>query len=165
MKMDTKELKFKKFIIIYLIIFLIFNAPINVTGIVIAAVHWNTCGTSATNPTISNTLNIWIIVFCSVSLSIGLLTFPLIMISFWRIKNILPIIIVLLTASLFALSWFIYGAVLLFGPVGDGCRYIREANNNYPGFPVWQMAFAVWIIVFLGSCIQNCVQKLARKLK
>jgi hypothetical protein len=160
--MVFKDLKFKRYIIIYSVIFLIFNLPINITGIVSSAVHWNTCGTDANNPSISNTLNIWIIVFCSVNFGLGILIFPLIMFSFWRIKNTLPVMILLLISLLFSFAWFVYGGVLLFGPVGEGCR-LQDSKGNSPGFPVWQMGLAAWIIVLCGSCFSGFVEAIFRK--
>jgi hypothetical protein len=160
--MAFKDQNFKRYILIYLMLFLIFNLPINLTGIVISAVHWNTCGTDASDPSISNTLNVWIIVFCSVNLGLGILVFPLIIFSFWRLKNTLPVMILLLISLLFSFVWFIYGGVLLFGSVGEGCR-LQDSNGNSPGFPVWQMGLAVWIVVLCGSCFNGLVEMIFRR--
>jgi hypothetical protein len=140
----------------------IIGSVLPVVGIAIAGAHWNSCGTSKTDPTISNTLNLWIIIFCAVSE--GALIFTIVsraligrmqaklpsgkkallsLVMLWLILSIL--------FNLFAIAWIVYGGTLLFGSVGAGCYYIQNVSGVYTGYPVWQMAMAVWIILLISS--------------
>jgi hypothetical protein len=155
MQTDIQKLSFKVVFITYLLIFLLCNCPLTITGLVIAGINWNRCGTSPNDPTPNNTLNIWIIVYCSVGLGMGLLTLLMIPLVF-KVATLIPLLCILLLAGLFVIAWFIYGAVLIFGEVGDGCRYLQNSNGEYPGYPVWAMALAIWIIALINCIFQGC---------
>jgi hypothetical protein len=138
------------------VIWAIVGSVLPVVGIAIAGAHWNTCGTSKTDPTINNTLNLWIIIFCAVSE--GAIIFTIVsQVIIARLRANLPSgknvllsltilwLILSILVILFAIAWIVYGGILLFGSVGAGCYYIQNASGVYTGYPVWQMAMAVWI--------------------
>jgi hypothetical protein len=146
----------------WLIISLFLNLPITITGIVVATLHWNTCGMDAHNSSVSNTLNIWIVVFCSVILGLGILE-PLF---FWFVfDRDIRLMKIFLIFRLFSIAWWIYGGILIFGTVGEGCRLVQNKLGNYPGFPVWQMGLAVWIVVIGCNALLSFYSFLIRKFR
>jgi hypothetical protein len=155
MQTDIQKMSLKVFLITYLVTFLICACPLYITGLAIAGANWNSCGSSLNDPTPNNTLNVWIIVYSSAGLSLGLLGLLTIPLAF-KLKTLIPLLITFLLSGLFFIAWFIYGAVLLFGDIGDGCRYLQDSNGNNPGLPVWQMGIAIWVIALIGWSGQGC---------
>eukprot|EP00029_Vermamoeba_vermiformis_P013884 TRINITY_DN8829_c0_g1_i1.p1 TRINITY_DN8829_c0_g1~~TRINITY_DN8829_c0_g1_i1.p1 ORF type:complete len:165 (-),score=23.73 TRINITY_DN8829_c0_g1_i1:60-554(-) len=148
----------KGFIIVYIIAYLCCNVPINIAGLVIASTKYNSC-VSSTTLTADNGLPLWIIVFCAVGLGSIFINIPLIILSFKCFKSFLPIMIFFVISSLFTLSWFIYGGVVLFTDNGSG--YACRDSLNGEGFQVWQVGLAVWIIALVGGCGQLSTRRIA----
>jgi len=110
---------------------------------------------------LTNALNIWLIVYGGVFLGISLIV--LVMRWYWidiayeqdydfstRVGRLTPLRIcqaaLLATFLAFCIAWVAYGGTLLFGTPGKTCKNSADSGGRL----VYKVSFALWILMILG---------------